>query len=45
MKAISNTSPLLYLYRLEEKGMWLSDDIRRRILSLSGEIAENKKSS
>ncbi len=54
--AISNTSPLLYLYRIDvfdwlpelfnimvnrlgQKGMWLTDDIRRRILTLAGETA------
>ena len=57
-KAISNTSPLLYLYRvgavdwlpklfddklepmvnrLHEAGMWVSADVKRRILKLAGE--------
>lgn len=46
-EAISNTSPLLYLYRIgamdwfaeifTDAGMWLSGEIRLRILSLAGE--------
>ena len=60
-KAISNTSPLLYLHRigvlnwlprlfteiwipkalcvnhLEDVGMWISDEIRERVLILAGE--------
>ncbi|MEK7329021.1 MAG: DUF3368 domain-containing protein [Chloroflexota bacterium] len=64
-EAISNTSPLLYLYRigamdwlpkmfsakaqgltdkiepligrLEDSGMWISEEVRQRILTLAGE--------
>ena len=41
--AITNTSPLLYLGQIgaldlpAPPGMWLSPDIRRRVLSLAGE--------
>lgn len=49
--AISNTSPLLYLHRIDalgwlpdlflgalsSSGMWISSDVRRRVLLLAGE--------
>lgn len=44
-EAISNTSPLLYLYciiepivaRLDDAGLWLSEEIQQRLLALAGE--------
>ncbi|MDY7005790.1 MAG: hypothetical protein SWX82_18145 [Cyanobacteriota bacterium] len=42
--AISNTSPLLYLHRiaplverLQNSGMWISQDVRQQVLDIAGE--------
>lgn len=55
-EAISNTTPLLYMYRigamawvaelfdkLRGAGMWMSDEIRERILRLAGEVGSGAR--
>jgi len=41
--AISNTSPLLYLYRITALNLWISDDIRQRVLALADEQKTDDK--